>query len=592
MLFLPSDTMEQICGRLTKLYGTERQRNLMARIELLIGRYGLVGECENSDFGGNWTERDSVLITYGDMVTDGEEPPLASLRRFLEERVGSAVSTVHVLPFFPWSSDDGFAVIDYRQVAPELGGWDEIEDLAGSWRLMVDLVLNHASSASRWFRSYCIGMAPERDFFIEVEEGVDLSAVVRPRTSSLLREVQTPYGRRRVWTTFSQDQVDLDFSNPDVLFEFLDLLLFYVYKGARVIRLDAIAYLWKEVGTPCIHLWQTHEIVKLMRDVLSLVGAKVLLLTETNVPHEENVAYFGKGDEAHMVYQFSLPPLLLHALHFGNAKYLVGWAKALSAPPEGCTYLNFSASHDGIGLRPLEGLVPKDEVDALIDGIEAQGGMVSRRSNSDGTTTAYELNASWFSAVAGGSGTQEAIDKFLCSQTVVLGLQGIPAIYFNSLLGAENDVQGVEKTGRARTINRRKWTRAEIDELLDTTSQRREKIVFDEYLRRLALRSSQAAFHPDCSQRVLDLPRGLFGVVRGEGDPVERVIMVANVTGKPVTVSQKRLAISSGEAPVRDLLTDQLFLERKGVARVTVDAWRVLWLVSSVPRDASDGGSM
>jgi glycosidase len=592
MLILPSDVMERICARLTKLYGTDRQRNLMARIELLIGRYGLVGECRDTDSGEQWNQQDAVLITYGDMVTEGEEAPLVTLRKFLEGRVGSAVSTVHVLPFFPWSSDDGFAVIDYREVSPELGGWQEIEALAKSWRLMVDLVLNHASSASRWFRSYCIGMAPERDFFIEVDEGTDLSAVVRPRTSPLLKEVQTPYGRRLVWTTFSQDQVDLDFSNPDVLFEFLDLLLFYIYNGARVIRLDAIAYLWKEVGTPCIHLWQTHEIVKLMRDVVSLVAGEVLLLTETNVPHEENVAYFGNGDEAHMVYQFSLPPLLLHALHFGDAKYLVEWIKALGAPPQGCTYLNFSASHDGIGLRPLEGLVPKVEVDALIDGIEAQGGMVSRRSNADGTTTAYELNASWFSAVGGAGDTPQAIARFLCSQTLVLGLQGIPAIYFNSLFGAANDLRGVERTGRARSINRRKWDRSEIDAFLDAEDPPREKIIFEEYLRRLELRSSQAAFHPGCSQRVLDLPRGLFGVVRGEEDEVRPIIMVGNVTGRSVAVSKKRLGLAAGSEPVRDLLTDEVFCDESGTTRVTLDAWRVLWLISEGSGGANDAGGV
>jgi sucrose phosphorylase len=580
MLVLASDVMERICSRLTNLYGVERERNLMARIELLIGRYGLAAECRNSQEESNWSQADSILITYGDMVTDGDEKPLVTLKTFLDEKVGPRIPIVHILPFFPWTSDDGFAVVDYRQVAPELGGWEEIEDLAGTRRLMVDLVLNHVSSASRWFRSYCIGMAPERDFFIEVEEGTDLRDVVRPRMSPLLKEVQTPYGRKFVWTTFSQDQVDLDFANPDVLFELLDVLLFYIYKGARVIRLDAIAYLWKEVGTSCIHLWQTHEIVKLMRDVLSLLAPNVLLLTETNVPHKENVSYFGDGDEAQIVYQFSLPPLLLHALHFGDARHLVEWAKSLGAPPEGCTYLNFSASHDGIGLRPLEGLVPKSEIDALIDDIEAKGGLVSRRSNADGSTTAYELNTAWFSAVDVPGDAEKSIAKFLCSQTLVLGLQGIPAVYFNNLFAAENDLLGVERTGRARSINRRKWARKEIEAFFDAEDETREKSIFEEYLRRLELRASQAAFHPDSPQRVLDLPRGLFGVKRGGGEDAQAIFMIANVTGDVVSASVNRWGASAGFGPMRDLLSGEVLAEGTGSRKVSIGPWRVVWLVS------------
>jgi len=362
MVVVERRVYERIRERLGRLYGEAALPRLMDRLQLIIGRYGVGADCLPEAAGcAPWDQTDAVLISYGDMVCASQEAPLATLRRFLEQHVGDAISSLHLLPLFPYSSDDGFAVIDYRQIDPALGRWADLDALADDYRLMLDLVINHVSSQSRWFRAYTNGMAPERHYFIEVDPKADLSAVVRPRTSALLRSVQTPYGERHVWATFGQDQIDVDFSNPDVLFEYLDILLFYVHHGAQIIRLDAIAYLWKQLGTSCIHLPQTHEIVKLLRDLLNLVAPRVLVVTETNVPHAENISYFGNGDEAHLVYQFSLPPLLLHAMHSGNGRYLTEWAAALAPPPPGCTYFNFTASHDGIGVRPLEGLLPQSQ---------------------------------------------------------------------------------------------------------------------------------------------------------------------------------------------------------------------------------------
>jgi len=541
MRIVDRHVFQRIRERLRRLYGEAALPRLLNRLELIVGRYGVGMACDEEVVCHPWDQRDAVLIGYGNMVSTDGEAPLATLRRFLKERVGEAVSAVHVLPFFPYSSDDGFAVNDYRVVDPELGTWDEVQALANDYRLMVDLVINHVSGHGVWFRAYCNGVAPERGFFIEVEPATDLSTVVRPRTTPMLRAVQTPYGERYLWATFGEDQLDVDFRNPDVLFEYLDILLFYVHNGAQIIRLDAIAYLWKEIGTPCIHLPQTHEVVKLLRDVLEMVEPRILLLTETNVPHAENISYFGDGDEAHMVYQFSLPPLLLHALHTGDARYLTAWAANLAPPPPGCTFFNFTASHDGIGVRPLEGLLPDAERDALFDAMEQRGGLVSRRSNADGSTTPYELNITYYDAVGVPDDPDASIARFLCSQTIAIGLQGIPGLYFNSLLGAANDHEGVERTGRARSINRRKWTLAELETMLDPGHGHQARAIFPELLRRLGIRREQPAFHPDGPQRVLDLPRGLFGVQRRAPDDSQRIYAIANLANKPATLAMSRL---------------------------------------------------
>ncbi|MEA2069515.1 MAG: sugar phosphorylase, partial [Verrucomicrobiota bacterium] len=505
--------LENMRRRFNRLYGPGEVEHLLERMVAMIGRYGI--GLEGYSDADLWDETTSVLITYGDMVQNGEEPPLQVLKRFSDQYLGGAVNTIHILPFCPYSSDDGFSVVDYRVVDPDLGTWKDVQDLGRGFRLMYDLVLNHCSRKSKWFADYVANIAPYRDFFIEADPKDDLSAVMRPRALPLLTPVHTQHGDTHVWTTFSDDQMDLDFSNPDVLFEFLDILLFYISTGATIIRLDAIAYLWKQIGTSCIHLKQTHEVVKLMRDLLDMVAPEVVLLTETNVPHEENISYFGKGDEAHMVYQFSLPPLLLHGLINGDASRLTSWAASLDDLPGQCTYFNFTASHDGIGMRPLQGIIPNEELNKLAERVKELGGHVSSKANSDGSESPYELNITYFDALGDNPETVTDLHmaRFLCSQTVAMELRGVPAVYFHSLTATRNNDAGVEETGRARTINRFKW---QEDELNSTLSDPRAPAcrIMREYLRRLQCRSQHRTFHPDAAQRIVDLGPEWFVVER------------------------------------------------------------------------------
>jgi len=350
-----------------------------------------------------------------------------------------------------------------------------------------------------------------------------------------MRSVQTPSGERLVWATFSHDQLDLNFGNPDVLFEFLDILLFYVHHGARIVRLDAIAYLWKTIGTDCIHQPQTHLVVKILRDVLDLLAPGIILLTETNVPHRENIVYLGAGDEAHMVYQFSLPPLLLHALETGQSRYPTDWVAGLEPPPPGCTFFNFTASHDGIGLHPLEGLLPDAERTALVDQMRRKGGHVSERESPDGSRTPYELNITYFDALSTPdrkAGDEVGIARFLCSQIILLSLRGVPGIYFNSLLAAPNWLAGMQETGRTRIINRRKWGTAELENLLADPIHPASR-VFIEYRRLLGIRREHPGFHPDGPQRALPLLSGLFGLERTAPDGSETILVLANLTAEP-----------------------------------------------------------
>ncbi len=577
MWSLHKDLQQKIRASFERLYGAEKVPRLLERMSLLVSRYSFLFEpCGAEE--PFWDEKSSILITYGDMVTDEGQAPLVTLESFLKEHLSGVISGVHILPFFPYSSDDGFSVIDYRQVNPELGTWEDIERIAREFTLMVDLVLNHVSASSEWFEHYLSGIAPEREYFIELDPGTDLSSVVRPRTTPLLTPAYTVYGERWVWTTFSSDQVDLNYANPDLLFEMLDILLGYIAKGARIIRLDAIAYLWKKIGTSCVNLPETHEVVRLMRAVTERVAPCVRLLTETNLPHQENISYFGNGDEAHMVYQFSLPPLLLYTMQTGSAAHLSSWAASLDEPPPGCGFLNFTASHDGIGVRPLEGILAPEEIDQVVENVKKCGGLVSSRTVEDGTEKPYELNITWFDAMRVPDDPDDLtaqLRRFICSQAIMLELKGIPAVYFHNLTATGNYYEGVEQTGMNRTINRRKWRRKELEARLSDRESAAFH-VFNMFKKLLNIRAGQPAFHPDAAQEVIELPDTMFGIRRiAQGG--QRIVAVSNVTGNPQSIPLHDLDTElAAFEKVRDLISDQPVS-----GDVVLEPWQTCWLTAA-----------
>jgi len=346
-----------------------------------------------------WSEKDAILITYADQITQAGEAPLQTLHRFLQAHLRGVFSGVHILPFYPYTSDDGFSVVDFKQVKPGWGTWAHIRAIAQDFRLMVDLVCNHVSASSPWFQAFLQDDPRYKNYFIAVEAGTDLSKVFRPRALPLLTPFPSKSGEKLVWTTFSTDQVDLNFAHPEVLLEVLDALLFYVQQGARLIRLDAVGFIWKEPGTPCLHLQGAHRIVKLMRLALDAVAPQVVLITETNVPHQDNISYFGNGhDEAQMVYQFPLPPLVLHTFRTGDASKLAAWAAGLKPPSERTTFFNFLASHDGLGVVPAQGILEPQEVAALVQQALDHGGRVNYKDTPEGAVP-YELCLTLFDAL-------------------------------------------------------------------------------------------------------------------------------------------------------------------------------------------------
>jgi len=532
-----SDTtpLTSLSGRLERIYGKERAPGIRCAIEELLERHA--GAIAPRARG--WSEADALLITYADSIT-GPEAPLRTLHRFLREQMGGLLSFVHLLPFYPFTSDDGFSVTNFRAVRGELGGWEDVEAMAADYRLVFDGVINHASASGVYMKGYCSGDSRYRDFFLALDPSTDTSSVLRTRNLPLLHDYATSEGVKWLWTTFSRDQVDLNYANPRVLIEMLDVLLFYARRGATMIRLDAIPYLWKEQGTSCAHLPQTHELIRLMRDVLTEAAPHLLLLTETNVPHRENISYFGdRGDEAQMIYNFSLPPLIVWSLLKGDARVLSRWAAGLELVGENATYLNITATHDGIGMRPTEGLLSEPERAELVRLARERGGDVTGKRNADGSISPYELNLSYFDAIndpRANPGVETELARYLLSQAIPMALIGMPGVYIHSLLGSRNDLEGVRRTGRARSINR-----AQLDletlcaELADPGSLRAR--VLSGYRHLLRTRAGESAFHPGAAQEVPDFGSAVFAVLRTNRETGRRVLALHNVSGENVNVT-------------------------------------------------------
>nr|WP_139296028.1 sugar phosphorylase [Moritella viscosa] len=552
----------------------------------------------------HWSEKDTILITYGDSILNQDEKPLQTLHHFLQHYCADTINSVHILPFFPYSSDDGFSVIDYASVNDALGDWDDIKQIAQSHHLMSDLVINHCSSRSKWFDNFIRGEGTGYDYFYtdstyslsnatvstngdSSTDRHDIEAVVRPRTSPLFRSTQTASGEQQVWCTFSHDQVDLDFTNPKVLINFVSIIRQYLDNGVKIFRLDAIAFLWKKAGTPCINLPETHEIVRLLRTLIEHARSDAVIITETNIPNKENLTYFGNGNEAHCIYNFALPPLLVNTLITGNCQYLKQWMMSMPPAQNGTAYFNFIASHDGIGLRPTEGLLSDQEINQLVTTMQEFGGKISWRTVTTDTKNTsnseekkvrkpYELNITLYDALKGTTAGKDEWGhaRFICAHTIMLALEGIPGIYIHSLLGTSNDYKKLDHTSHNRSINRHRWALNSLTKQLDNPESQHARSLHDiNHL--ITLRTAQPAFHPNATQFTLQLGEQLFGFWRQSIDRSQSIFCISNISDTQLTLPLANVNLISSDFWY-DLITGDTIEDISQI--LTLKPYQTLWL--------------
>ena len=592
LLEIPPEIRDRMFSRLRFLYGERPAHTWMPELERILKVHyahkppEMIEKEKHYDPKERFSEQHIILITYGDIVRGEGETPLAILRDFINTHHRGAINTLHILPFFPYSSDRGFAVVDFKHVDPKLGTWEDIRETKRRYDLMFDAVLNHCSSRSEMFREFLNGNPRYQNFFIAYDSPNELtpdqrSKIFRPRTSDILTRFDTLSGPKYVWTTFSEDQIDLNFRNPEVLIQIVESVLFYVRRGADILRLDAVTYIWAEPGTECVRLPQTHEIVKLLRDVVDTVASGVALITETNVPHEDNISYFGDGyDEAHMVYNFALPPLALHTFYRQDAAAISRWAENLRAPSDMTTFFNILDTHDGIGLMGVKGILPQEDIAFIIQKAQERGAYISYKMTEDRTEEPYEINTTWWSAINGDNSNEDIalqVKRYIASRSLALVLQGVPGVYVHGALGTPNNHQLVKATGLKRDVNRGVIDGAAIADDLKNASSRLS--LLRQHSPKLNLpRTRQRAFHPRGDQRVLMISPDVFVVFRTSPEGDDHVLTVTNVTSRTA-----RIEIPLAETAVKEKRWYDLISEKEWVAEgehlpVTLQPYDVVWL--------------
>ena len=476
------------------------------------------------------SEKTSLVICYGDNINSNQKSSFQVFQNFFKKNLKKYFDAIHFLPFYPSSSDSGFAVKDHYKIERRIGSWSDIKKISKSSHVMADIVINHSSARGLWFKNFLKKKRPGKDYFLTVNSKFNTSKVVRPRDHKLLKKIDIFGKSDFLWRTFSADQIDLDFKNPSVLLRFIKIMVHLVSNGVTIFRLDAIAYLWKKNGTNCINLKQTHEIVKLLRLISNILNVETIIITETNLPEKENLSYFGKNDEANWIYNFSLPPLLIHAFLFENSSYLNKWSKKLPNAKFQNSYLNFIASHDGIGMRPTEGILNERSLNNFLKRLKKNGSKFSYRKVQNKSKKVYEANITVFDALKKSDADPNGkffLERYIAAHAIMISFEGVPAIYFNSLFGKSNDEAKYVITGNNRDINRYKWSYENITKKLNNKNSK-QSIFYQNLGKLLEIKRKQKAFHPNAKRLNINLGSKLFCFKRTSLDKKQTIISITN----------------------------------------------------------------
>ena len=523
----------------------------------------------------NISEKTSLVISYGDNIYSSQSSSMKIFQKFFQKNLEKLFDTIHFLPFYPSSSDSGFAVKDHYQIDKKIGNWSDLKKISKSKKIMADVVINHASARGLWFKNFLKRKKPGKDYFLTVNSKFNTSKVVRPRDHKLLKKIKIFEKNDYLWRTFSPDQIDLNFKNPSVLLRFIKIIIYLINNGVTIFRLDAIAYLWKQNGTKCINLSQTHEIIKLLRVVTSLLNVQTLIITETNLPEKENLSYFGKNNEANWVYNFSLPPLLIHAFLFENSSYLNQWSRKLPSTKYGNCYLNFIASHDGIGIRPTEGILNEKTLSSFLKRLKKNGSKFSYRKVQNKSKKVYEANITVFDALRKSDFDPKGLfflERYVSAHAIMISFEGIPAVYLNSLFGKSNDEAKYIITGNNRDVNRYKWNFNNITtKLRDKKSK--QSIFYRNIGALLEIKRKQKAFHPNASRININLGPKIFCFKRISKDKKQSIICMTNLSSKIQTPNFKKIG------NYRDLLNSNLKF-REGTALI-LKPFQTVWLTNN-----------
>ena len=574
---------KEIISLLSFLYGEQKGLITYKKLERLIKKYSKK-IVKDHYFKKYFDQKDVVLIIYGDNVLKKSENSLKTLWRFLDKNLKGYINFIHIIGLFLYSSDRGFSIIDYKKINPKLGSLKDLKIIENDFKLMVDFVCNHMSSKGKWFKEFEKGNKNYKDFFIAFDKKPPqkkIEKVFRPRSSQLFVVRRTSSGKKWIWRTFCYDQMDLNYQNPKVLLKMIDVFLFYIENRAEFIRLDAIAYIWKKLGTSCFLTKESHIFVKLLRKILDLLCPSADLIAEVNMGIKENIKYLGDGEnEAQIIYNFPLPCLVLCAFYNKNSQKILKWCKALKLPSEKTTFLNLLDCHDGISVVGAKDVLSKKEINKITSNILKNGGKIGYKKGCLGTQEPYEFNITWWNAINGidQKETKEIkIKRYIAARAISFSLKGIPAVYFLGLFGTENCISCFKKTGKNRDINRKKFTEKKINFFIKNKESKEYKI-FSKTKELLELRKEEKAFHPAATQKIIFLNKSIFSIIRTSLNKKENILVLINITkeNKKIKISSKKLAIKSKKI-FFDLISKEIFAI-DNLLSIKMAPFQVRWL--------------
>ena len=407
-----------------------------------------------------------VLITYADRLA-GDIDGLVAL---LDGPLSGAFVGVHLLPFFVPidGADAGFDPVDHTAVDPRVGSWESVARLASRYELMADVIVNHVSAQSAPFLDWLArgDASPHAAMFLTPQHvfgdppgPADVAAIYRPRPTSPFSDVVLADGSQQtVWTTFTDQQIDIDVEHPLGWAYLVAILDRFATAGITTVRLDAVGYAIKRPGTSCFMLPETMVFIERLTDACH--DRSIDVLVEMHGHHLDQLAI---ADRVDLVYDFALPPLTLDALTTGDGGPLRRWIEM--RPPNAINVLD---THDGIGVidvgvdardptRP--GLLPPPRIDRLVEGIHDRSGGVSRAATGSAASNVdlYQVNCTFYDALGRDDG------RYLAARAIQCMLPGTPQIYYVGLLAGLNDVELLERTGVGRDVNRHHYSPTEID---------------------------------------------------------------------------------------------------------------------------------
>ncbi|HMM46751.1 MAG TPA: sucrose phosphorylase [Thiobacillaceae bacterium] len=419
------------------------------------------------------------LIVYPDRM--GAD--LAELGDIIERHFAHAIGGVHLLPPYPSNADGGFAPLTHKEIDPVYGSWEDVERISARYDLCLDLTLNHISDESPQFRDFVAkGYASEHaDLFIHVDQlgplsQDDLARIHIRKEKEPFREVVfADGGRGRVWCTFTEHQIDLNYNSPKTYALLEDAIAFLTERGVKLFRLDAFGYTTKKIGTNCFLVEpDVYDILKWVDGVAREHGAETLPEVHDHASFQYAIALHGMHP-----YGFALPPLLLYSLLDANSTYLKQWLRM--CPRNQITVLD---THDGICIPDVEGVLPKDKIQAVIDNVSQRSAdpiLRGSAANVHSVGAIYQLTCTYYDAL------KRNDDAYIAARAIQFFAPGIPQVYYVGLLAGCNDLDLMEATGELRDINRHRYSSAEVDEAVRQPVVRR-------LLELMAFRSSYPAF--------------------------------------------------------------------------------------------------